>query len=310
MRSGALAAVAAYEGLLLVNTPTRSLLDPLRQVRVSLVHWDRSTAIERTDELAAEEPLEVRLRPMQSSSDVTAETVAVILRTPGHDDELAAGFLFSEGILAAAGELAGIVAATDVDGLPSENVVDVIPAPDVDLQRRVREEGYSRRFAVNASCGVCGKNSVAAACAALPPLPPDEFTVSPATLYSLPEQLRSEQRVFSHTGGLHAAALFDATGHLLALREDVGRHNAVDKLVGRALLDGQIPLGEQVLLVSGRLSYEIVLKALVARIPVIAAVSAPSSLAVDLADASGITVAAFLRGESLNVYTHPFRIHL
>lgn len=291
-----------------MNTPTRSSLDPLRQVRVSLVHWGGGTATERPDELAAEEPLEVRLRPADSSRTTGAESVAVILRTPGHDEELAAGFLLSEGVLAGAGDVAEIVAATDADGLPSGNVVEVVAAPHVDLLRRVRDEGYSRRFAVNASCGVCGKNSVAAACAALPPLPADQFSVSPDVLYGLADRLRAEQQVFTYTGGLHAAALFDSEGRFLAVREDVGRHNAVDKLVGRAVLDGRLPLRDCGLLVSGRLSYEIVLKALVARIPVIAAVSAPSSLAVDLADVSGITVAAFLRGKSLNVYTHADRV--
>lgn len=293
-----------------MDTPTRSPLDPLRQVRVSLVHWGGVTASSRADELAAEEPLEVRVRPSGAGGDAGAESIAVILRTPGHDEELAAGFLFSEGLLMGVDDVAAVVPAGDPDGLPSDNVVDVVPAPGVDLLERVRAEGYSRRFAVNASCGVCGKNSVAAACAAVPPLPPDDVAVSPVALYALPERLRAGQQVFTHTGGLHAAALFDTRGQLVALREDVGRHNAVDKLIGRALLDGLLPLRERILLVSGRLSYEIILKALVARIPIIAAVSAPSSLAVDLADASGITVAAFLRGESLNVYTHPARIRL
>lgn len=291
-----------------METPTRSPLDPLRQTQVSLVHWSGDTARGRADELAAEEPLEVRARPSDAGGAARAESIAVILRTPGHDEELAVGFLFGEGILRAASEVSAVVPGSDLDGLPTDNVVDVVPVAGVDLLGRVRAEGYSRRFAVNASCGVCGKNSVAAACAALPPLPPDDVVVSPAMLYGLPERLRAGQDVFSHTGGLHAAALFDARGRLLGLREDVGRHNAVDKLVGRALLDGRLPLGERLLLVSGRLSYEIVLKALVARIPIIAAVSAPSSLAVDLAEASGITVAAFLRGESVNVYTHPARI--
>ncbi len=178
----------------------------------------------------------------------------------------------------------------------------------MDLARRVREEGYSRQFAVNTSCGVCGKNSVAAACAALPPVADGTLRLPPETLYPLPERLRAEQQVFSHTGGLHAAGLCDALGGVIAVREDVGRHNAVDKLIGRVVLDNALPLSEHILLVSGRLSFEIVLKALAAGIPLIAAVSAPSSLAVDLAERGNITLIGFLRGTSMNVYTHPWRI--
>jgi FdhD protein len=178
----------------------------------------------------------------------------------------------------------------------------------VDLVQRAQETGYSRLFAVNSSCGICGKNTVAAACAVLAPLSSSDFIVPVRLLYALPDRLRERQEVFASTGGLHAAALFDEHGALLGLREDVGRHNAVDKLIGRALLDGDLPLRRRILLVSGRLSFEIVLKALAAGISIIAAVSAPSSLAVDLASVSGITIAAFLRGDHVNVYTHPERV--
>jgi FdhD protein len=230
------------------------------------------------------------------------------MRTPGHDEELAAGFLFGEGLLREPGELAGFAAGSDPDGLPSDNVLLVRAAPGVDLARRAREAGYSRSFAVNASCGVCGKNTVAAACAALPPVPEGVLRVKPAVLCALPDKLRAGQQVFTHTGGLHSAGLFDPAGNLLALREDVGRHNAVDKLVGRALLDATLPLAGYILMVSGRLSFEIVLKALAAGIPLIAAVSAPSSLAVDLAQDGNITLVGFLRGSNCNVYTHPWRM--
>jgi FdhD protein len=285
--------------------PIRSPLDPLRQVSVEVVHWSGAASSVAHDELTAEEPLELRAA---GAPGQPAQTLAVIMRTPGHDDELAAGFLYGEGLIHSPQELAGFVPGSDPDGLPSDNVLDVRAAPGVDLQRRVQEEGYSRQFAVNASCGVCGKNSVAAACAALPPLPDGPLRLEPAVLCALPDRLRAGQQVFEHTGGLHAAGLFNASGKLLALREDVGRHNAVDKLVGRALLDGALPLADRVLMVSGRLSFEIVLKALAAGIPLIAAVSAPSSLAVDLALAGNITLAGFLRGSSFNVYTHPWRI--
>jgi FdhD protein len=288
-----------------LTTPVRSPLDPLRQVSVEVVRWSGATSTPTHDELVAEEPLELRLA---GTGDRPAQTLAVIMRTPGHDEELAAGFLYGEGLVHGLHELAGFAPGSDPDGLPSDNVVDVRAAPGVDLQRRVQEEGYTRQFAVNASCGVCGKNSVAAACAALPPLPNGTLRLEPDVLCALPDRLRAGQQVFQHTGGLHAAGLFDTSGNLLALREDVGRHNAVDKLVGRALLDGVLPLTERVLLVSGRLSFEIVLKALAAGIPLVAAVSAPSSLAVDLALASNITLVGFLRGFSFNVYTHPWRV--
>jgi FdhD protein len=283
----------------------RSTLDPLRQVSASIVRMTGATPAPARDELAVEEPLELRVMDAATGA---GESLAVIMRTPGQDEELAAGFLASEGLLRGRHELLRLAPGSDADGLPSDNVLEVYSAPGVDLARRAREEGYSRHFAVNASCGVCGKNTVEAACATLPRLPDGAARLDPTTLYALPERLRAGQRVFSHTGGLHAAGLFALDGTLLALREDIGRHNAVDKLVGRALLDDQLPLGERVLLVSGRLSYEIVLKALAAGIPILAAVSAPSSLAVDLARAGNITLAGFLRGQSVNVYTHAWRI--
>lgn len=292
-----------------MTQPIRSHLDPLHQVTATVVRWRGATATQTPDELVAEEPLEIRARALDGTRQPgPPETIAVVMRTPGHDDELAAGFLYSEGLLLAGTELAGIVAGADPDGLPSDNVVDVLTAPGVDLARRAHESGYTRQFAVNASCGVCGKNTVAAACAALPPISASDFAVAPETLYALPARLRAAQQVFASTGGLHAAGLFDAAGELLLLREDIGRHNAVDRLVGRALLDGTLPLELRLLLVSGRLSFEIVLKALAARIPLVAAVSAPSSLAVDLAEAGGVTLAAFLRGDGVNVYTHPGRV--
>jgi FdhD protein len=291
---------------------TRSASDPLRQVSARITRWRGDEFAPGDDELVAEEPLEIRVPTTPgvgpTGSDGAFETLAAVLRTPGHDEELVAGFLFSEGLLGGRDELRAIRPGRDGDGLPSDNVRDVLPADGVDLAARLRDSGYSRRFAVNSSCGVCGKNTVGAACATFARIEPDALAVSPAMLYRLPEHLSRGQRVFHATGGLHAAGLFDPQGGLLALREDIGRHNAVDKLIGRALLDDALPLADHLLLVSGRLSFEIVLKALAARIPLVAAVSAPSSLAVELADAGGITLVAFLRGASMNVYTHPGRV--
>jgi FdhD protein len=293
-----------------MNSVIRSRLDPHRQVTAPLVRWQAETSTNSADELVVEEPLELRVGPSHPGDSGEEEvTLAAIMRTPGHDEELAAGFLYSEGLLTQRSELAGLSIGNDVDGLPSENILVARAAgEDVDLARRAQESGYSRLFAVNSSCGVCGKNSVTAACAVLAPLPTGDFVIPVRRLYSLPDRLRAEQKVFASTGGLHAAALFDQNAMLLALREDIGRHNAVDKLIGRALLDGELPLRQRILLVSGRLSFEIVLKALTAGIPIVAAVSAPSSLAVDLAIGGGITIAAFLRGDTVNIYTYPERI--
>jgi FdhD protein len=285
--------------------PARSAQDPLRQITTEIARWRGAKVETASDELVAEEPLEVRLREDQGN----ARSLAVIMRTPGHDEELVAGFLYTEGLLRDRGEVMSLVAGLDEDGLPSPNVLDIAPNASSGLARRVEDDGYSRAFAVNASCGVCGKNSVAAACAAFPAVPVGDEAISAKTLYRLPEQLRVGQDVFSATGGLHAAALFDFGGNLVALREDVGRHNAVDKLIGRALLDGTLPLCERILLVSGRMSFEIALKALAAGIPIVAAVSAPSSLAVEMCAAGGVTLVGFLRGETMNVYAHGERIH-
>jgi len=288
-----------------MNRAIRSRLGPNRQVTSPVVRWLSGSSTTSLDELVVEEPLEVRAQAARSGEEAS---LAVIMRTPGHDEELAAGFLYTEGLLAHRSELASLRTGIDVDGLPSENIMVATSTGDIDLVKRAQETGYTRLFAVNSSCGICGKNTVAAACSVLPPLSSNDFIVPVRLLYALPDQLRERQEVFASTGGLHAAALFDEHGALLGLREDVGRHNAVDKLVGRALLDGELPLHRRILLVSGRLSYEIVLKALAAGISIIAAVSAPSSLAVDLAGASGITIAAFLRGDHVNIYTHPERV--
>ncbi|MFE5871513.1 formate dehydrogenase accessory sulfurtransferase FdhD [Streptomyces roseifaciens] len=257
----------------------------------------------RPDTLVAEEPMEIRLN---------GKPLAITMRTPGDDFALAAGFLVSEGVLGSADELANIVycAGATEDGSNTYNVVDVrlapgVPVPDVTLERNV----YT-----TSSCGLCGKASLdAVRTTARHPLsdgPEGPMRLEPALLASLPDRLRERQRVFDRTGGLHAAALFSADGELLDAREDVGRHNAVDKIVGRALQQGLLPLSGTVLMVSGRASFELAQKAVMAGIPVLAAVSAPSSLAVDLAAETGLTLVGFLRGTSMNVYAGEQRIAL
>ena len=255
----------------------------------------------RPDTLVAEEPLEIRLN---------GKPLAITMRTPGDDFALAAGFLVSEGVIAEGSDVQSIVycAGATADGVNTYNVVDVrlapgVPVPDITLERNV----YT-----TSSCGLCGKASLDAVrtttrhpIADAPPL-----RVEPALLAALPDQLREAQRVFDRTGGLHAAALFSEEGELLDIREDIGRHNAVDKLVGRALTDGRLPLSRVILLVSGRASFELAQKAVMAGIPVLAAVSAPSSLAVDLAAETGLTLVGFLRGPAMNVYAGERRISL
>ncbi|RFU85783.1 formate dehydrogenase accessory sulfurtransferase FdhD [Streptomyces triticagri] len=262
----------------------------------------------RPDTLVAEEPMEIRLN---------GRPLAITMRTPGDDFALAAGFLVSEGVLARADELQSIVycAGATEDGGNTYNVVDVKLAPGV----AVPEITLERNVYTTSSCGLCGKASLdAVRTQAHWPIDdaagPDGATapvrLTPELLASLPERLRAAQRVFDRTGGLHAAALFSEAGELLDIREDVGRHNAVDKLVGRALQKGRLPLARTVLMVSGRASFELAQKAVMAGIPVLAAVSAPSSLAVDLAEETGLTLVGFLRGTSMNVYAGVDRVAL
>jgi len=236
------------------------------------------------DRVAVEEPLEIRLG---------RSPIAVTMRTPGHDRELAAGFLFTEGIIRGPEDIAAIQGPDRK--LPNVVSVQLRPGVRFDLSR------LKRHFYTTSSCGVCGKTTLQAIRVKTKPVS-SLLKVSLNLLYGLPERLRAEQETFEETGGLHASALFDERGDLLYLHEDVGRHNAVDKVVGAALLDQKIPLNAHILMVSGRTSFEIVQKALVAGIPVVAAVSAPSSLAVALAREFQMTLVGFLRGRRFNVY--------
>lgn len=251
----------------------------------------------RTDWIVVEEPLEIRA----GGPGQDPVSVAVTMRTPGNDPELAVGFLFTEGLIREAGEVVGTRGHLPKSRAGSCNIVQV------ELAKPFDASSLKRNFFATSSCGVCGKASleqIAVRCAPVEPGP----AVGRSAVVGLPETLRSGQEVFERTGGLHAAGLFDSEGRLILLREDVGRHNAVDKLIGRALLDGILPLSGRILLVSGRTSFEILQKAAVAGIPIVAAVSAPSSLAVSVADRLGITLIGFLRGPSFNIYTHSDRI--
>lgn len=278
---------------------TGEQLGPSIEVRV--VAYDGKLRASRFDRVATEEPLEVRLRAGSET-----RTVAITMRTPGHDFELAAGFLHNEGILDELTALRGITycLAGEADEEQRFNIVNV----DLAAKALPPLDGLERHFTTTSACGVCGKaNLEALHLRGLAPLA-RSWTVSARTLLALPERLRETQRLFDTTGGLHAAGLFDRDGQLTLVREDVGRHNAVDKLVGWALLNGQLPFRRRILMVSGRASYEILQKAVMACVPIVASVSAPSSLAVELAREFNVTLAGFVRGERANLYAASERI--
>ena len=250
----------------------------------------------RPDELAAEEPLEIRVRK---------KPLAVTMRTPGQDIDLAMGFLLTEGIIGAADDVVTAQLCAGTETPNTYNVVDIVLGPDVPAP----VTDPSRNFYTTSSCGVCGKASIdAVRTRSQFDVATDPLTIPARTLAALPDRLRAAQRTFDRTGGLHAAGLFTAGGDLLVLCEDVGRHNAVDKVIGWALREGRLPLTGHVLLVSGRASFELTQKAWMAGLPMLAAVSAPSTLAAELADEAGLTLIGFLRGSTMNVYTSPHRV--
>ena len=273
--------------------------EPIRRnvvnVRVLAVHGDARS--ERTDVVAAEEPLEIRVQPPEGE----AQQVAVTMRTPGGDFELAVGFLVTEGLVAP-GDIHRVAYCDDVPGEDQRyNVVSVTLSAPFEAER------LRRNFYATSSCGVCGKaalDDIEVRCA-----PVSEGTQVPVDVVrSLPDRLRGAQKIFDRTGGLHAAGLFTHDGELVTAREDVGRHNAVDKVIGEMALAERVPLADHILQVSGRLSFEIVQKAAVAGIPILSAVSAPSSLAIEAARRFGMTLVGFVRDDRLNVYTRPDRI--
>ncbi|RKT53081.1 formate dehydrogenase accessory sulfurtransferase FdhD [Saccharothrix australiensis] len=267
-------------------------------VRRPVVTYSRRTRRTRVDVLAAEEPLELR---------VSGSALTVTMRTPGHDVELAHGFLLGEGVIGGLRDIAAarFCAGAGPDGLNTYNVLDValadhVPPPDASVERN---------FYTTSSCGVCGKAALDAVKLKTRHSPAeDAVRVDVDVLAGLPDALRARQKVFASTGGLHAAGLFTASGDALVVREDVGRHNAVDKVLGWAVLQDRVPLTGTVLVVSGRASFELVQKAAMAGVPVLAAVSAPSSLAVELAVEQGVTLVGFLRGDSMNVYAGAERV--
>jgi FdhD protein len=259
-----------------------------------VVRWDAGKIQRVSDELSVEEPLEIRVR---------GRAISVTMRTPGHDEELAAGFLLSEGIVKRAGD---VLKVEPCGRNEFGNVVNALLAPEV----HVDFERLTRHVFASSSCGLCGKATIEAVCSRLSTLVSrdDGFTIDPNVITTMPQTMRAAQETFTRTGGLHAAALFDACGKLIVLREDIGRHNAVDKVIGHALMKQLLPLTRHVLLVSGRASFEIVQKALAAQIPIVAAVSAPSSLAVSFAKDAGMTLIGFLRDQRMNIYSHPQRL--
>ena len=260
----------------------------------SALKWQGGVSRERIEKLAVEEPLEIRLG---------GRRFTLTMRTPGNDEELAAGFLFAEGFINDARELGEIRRVRGRKGAPEANAIDIVlNVPADGLRARLK-----RNFTMSSSCGVCGKTSIDSIRRRVTP-PSDSARVAPATLLALASKLRDGQRVFAATGGLHGAAIFDLDGAMLAIREDIGRHNAVDKLVGYALANAMLPLARHLMMVSGRLSFEIVQKAAAAGVPILAAVSAPSSLAVELAEEIGTTLVGFLRDGTFNIYAHPARI--
>jgi FdhD protein len=243
------------------------------------------------DELAEEEPLEIRVRN---------RAVSVTMRTPGHDAELAAGFLLTEGMIASRSDLIGVEPCAHAR---EGNVVNVVLAPEA----KADFEQLTRHVFTSSSCGMCGKATIDSVFQRFEPVRSDVI-ISAETMLALPDRLRQAQSTFDRTGGLHGVAVFTAAGELVVAREDVGRHNAVDKVLGHGLLNGLLPFDRHVLTVSGRVSFEIVQKALAARVPIIAAVSAPSTLAAQFADESGQTLVGFLRERRMNVYAHSERI--
>jgi FdhD protein len=289
--------------------PLHMIDDSMSQATVEKVAGQRSRRVK--DSLAIEEPLEIQLTYGPSNARQT-RSISVTMRTPGNDFDLAAGFLMTEGVILDANDVEQIVYAGDSfnESTPSPQSMDVLKLGSrqntvrVDLASEVEVNlgSLQRNFYTTSSCGICGKASLLALRTVCPPRAANTFKVDAQLLHRLPERLRASQGVFDRTGGLHGAGLFDSAGHLLALREDVGRHNAVDKLIGAEFLADRTPLRDRLLLLSGRASFELLQKALMGGLPMVAAVGAPSSLAVQVAKEFDITLVGFLREDHFNIY--------
>ncbi len=260
-----------------------------------VVRYEAASRSHRVDAAATEEPLEVR---------VNGDSFAVIMRTPGSDEQLAAGFLLAEQLVRRLDDILAVTVCLDANGTPLCNVLDVRLAADASLAGRLAAR---RQITTTSACGLCGRLTIESLQVEARPIE-GRWSVDPAVVLSLPDALRRAQSVFDRTGGLHAAGLFDRDGNVEIVAEDVGRHNAVDKVIGAMLLAGRLPLDDLLLFVSGRASFEIVQKAFIAGIPIVGAVSAPSSLAIDLAQEAGMTLLGFVRTHGFNAYTHPHRL--
>lgn len=298
--------MAVYPSAMPINEPAETLPTdgegavierPTSTTRTGVITMEAGTRKQRRDRLATEEPMEIRVEEPGAEQ----RNVAVTMRTPGHDFDLAAGFLFTEGLIDGTQDVRGIRYCAVPREEQHYNVVSV------GVARTLADFEMQRNFYATSSCGICGKASLDAIETRCAPVA-DGPMVDAALLVTLPDELRRAQSVFDRTGGLHAAAIFDQRGKLIVIREDVGRHNAVDKVIGHCLLNNLFPLDRHILLVSGRSSFEILQKSLAARIPVVAAVSAPSSLAVEFAQRSRQTLIGFLRGRRMNAYAHPQRL--
>ncbi|MHB8404452.1 MAG: formate dehydrogenase accessory sulfurtransferase FdhD [Gammaproteobacteria bacterium] len=271
--------------------------------RVSIARWRDAKREDLSDEVAGEEPMEIRVR-VPAAQGWRQHSIAVTMRTPGNDFELAAGFLHAEGAVHSADDIERIGYCTDAEEDQQYNIVTVYLAPQVDFDT----ERLSRHVFTTASCGICGKAALDWVQTTCPQKPQGEFVLDPEKLFSMRRALEQSQSLFARTGGLHASALFDLEGQLLSQREDVGRHNATDKLVGKLLLERRLPASNSVVLFSGRAAFELVHKSILAGIPFLAAVGAPSSLAVELARRYGVTLVGFLRDGRFNVYSGAERL--
>lgn len=275
----------------------------MRATPVEIVKVTNDFALSKLDLLAAEEPLEIRIG-FGPHSMREQKSIAITMRTPGNDLELTVGFLFTEGIISKTSDLTHIDHCTDSQGERSENVVRAEIHPNVDFDWT----SLQRNFYTSSSCGICGKASIESL-QQICPLPIEsEMKVEPDVIHQLSLKMREKQSVFEHTGGLHAAALFTSRGELILMREDVGRHNALDKVIGAAVFKNLIPINDHVILLSGRCCYELIQKSVLAGLPIIAAVGAPSSLAVETARSFGQTLLGFVRNNSFNIYSHGERI--